>query len=783
MGAACQTCAKAEQSTKESISPTNIVAAATPIQNEETVIKFLSKVKLFQRLPKDVMTTLANACVPVEYKPKARIISQGDDGDQFFLIQVGEADVEVNGKKVATLKANDYFGESALLRNEPRTATITARTDLKALQLARERFDLLGLRERLEFPQRKAVGGGGMNELVTKPPSPKTEQERQDMIQALKNNDNLMSVVSLSDHNLDSMVDVAWKEEIKAGTKLITEGDLNADYFYIVQVGTFDVIIGESKSAEEGGPQTVGSIAAGGSFGELALLYFAPRAATIQARDACAVWVIDRKHFKDILAESSTAMAEEYVKYLDKVELLQPLQEEEKAALGRSLNEMTFTKGEVIFQQGEKGDAFYILIEGQVSVITDGREVTKLKATPEKPSFFGERALLNNEPRNATLQVLSEVAKTLTVDRQSFDMILGPLEELQTRGRQGKSKIQGKSAGMQISKTLPAGRKFGLIPRKDLRRVGLLGCGAFGAVELVEHTGLGDTYALKALSKGYVMKSGMQQNVLNEKNVQIMCDSPFIIKLFETYNGTQSLYFLLEPALGGELYAVYNKKGLFGKESHAKFYVAGVVNAFQHLHGKKIIFRDLKPENLLLNELGHIKLTDMGLAKVTVGKTFTTCGTPDYFAPEMIASTGHNQAVDWWTLGILAYELMAGHPPFESSHPMQIYQKVNKGINKVNFPKKCKGPVEDLVKNLCKKDPAERLAMRKGGAMNIRKHPWFSLFEWEKYDNGNMPSPYRPQVSNKKDMANFSAKKEDMPPSIPYKDDGSGWDDDFATCA
>ncbi|CAJ1404634.1 unnamed protein product [Effrenium voratum] len=476
------------------------------------------------------------------------------------------------------------------------------------------------------------------------------------------------------------------EEEVKAGTQLITEGDLNADYFYVVQSGTFNIII----SRGEEGPQTVGSISEGGSFGELALLYFAPRAATIQAKDACVVWVIDRKNFKEILAQSSTAMASEYVKYLDKVEILQPLQDEEKMALAKALTEMSFSKNEVIFQQGEKGDAFYILIEGQVSVVKDGREVTKLAASPEKASFFGEKALLSHEPRNATLQVISDSAKTLTVDKMSFDMILGPLEELRTRGKQGKSKLEGRAKPAASSSS----RKFGLITRKDLRRVGLLGCGGFGAVELVEHGG--DTYALKALSKGYIMKSGMQQNVLNEKNVQIMCDSPFIIKLYETYNGTQSLYFLLEPALGGELYATYNKKGLFGKDGHAKFYVAGVVNAFQHLHSKKIIFRDLKPENLLLTELGHIKLTDMGLAKVVVGKTYTTCGTPDYFAPEMIASAGHTLAVDWWTVGVLTFELMAGHPPFESAHPMQIYQKVNKGIGKVNFPPKCKGVVEDL---------------------------------------------------------------------------------------
>merc|ERR1711972_761360 len=140
------------------------------------------------------------------------------------------------------------------------------------------------------------------------------------------------------------------------------------------------------------------------------------------------------------------------------------------------------------------------------------------------------------------------------------------------------------------------------------------------------------------------------------------------------------------------------KKAFWGKVEHAKFYTAGTVFAFEHLHAKKIIFRDLKPENLLLNEKGEVKLTDMGLAKVVVGKTYTTCGTPDYFAPELIASKGHTDAVDWWTLGILTFELLSGHPPFESATPMQIYQKVSRGINKVQFPKKCKGDVESFIK-------------------------------------------------------------------------------------
>lgn len=749
---------------------------------DPSALQFLAQVKLFKRLPPEFHPVLAMACKPVTFEPGKAVITQGEEGHEFFMIQNGEASVLVGGHNVAVLKKGDYFGEVALLRDEPRNATIKAKTTLETLVVERDKFVELGLRDKLEFPVRKAVAGGGADE-VSKPPSPKTDEERQLMFDAIAKNANLRDTVSVDEIRAHLIIDLAWKEEVKAGQRIIEEGDLNAQHFYIIQDGFFDVLVKDKEDPDDTVPKKVGTLGPGDSFGELALLYFAPRAATIQAKGSGILWVIARKDFKEILAKSNDEVNKEIVKILHKVEMLNPLKDSEKEEMSKALEEMIFSKDEVIFQQGEVGEHFYILVEGEVAVIKDGKEEVRLTANKEKAQYFGEAALLNGAPRGATIQVTSETAKTYCLDRTSFDMLLGPLEQLKKRGKDGNAKVEKKALAGVIAASVGADgkKRFGNIQKKDLHRLGLLGCGGFGAVELVEHKTTKESFAMKALSKGYVVKSGMQQNILSEKEVQLLCDSPFIIKLFETFNGSQSLYFLLEVALGGELYATYNKKGLFGKEAHCKFYAAGTLCAFEHMHSRKIVFRDLKPENLLLNEKGHIKVTDMGLAKVVIGKTYTTCGTPDYFAPELILSSGHSHAVDWWTLGILIFELMVGHPPFEAQDPMQIYQKVMKGITKVGFPAKVKGTIEDLIKNLCKKEPSERLAMKKGGASNIRAHAWYKGFQWEAFQNLSMDPPYKPAVKSRTDLANFHVRKEDMPPVVAYKDDGSEWDKDFAT--
>lgn len=804
-------------------------------ENQEyaATMLFLSKVPLFKRLPRDQHPILASACEPVQFSAKSFVIRHGEEGSEFFVIRSGEANViAADGSKVNVLKEGDYFGEHALLHNEPRSASVQAVTALCALKITRDKFQSLKLNERLQFGNRKAVGGGGGGgEKTRKPPTRKTPAEREAIATAIKGNQNLQVIASLSEERMKQLADVAWEEKVEKGRQLITEGDLPADYFYIVKSGGFEYWIANKPGSTEASPKAtlrhsrqVGSAGPGGSFGELALMYAAPRAATVLATQDSVVWVIDRSDFKNILMKVSEDKVAEYEEYLQSVDVLSTLRHEERRALAEVMMEMHFVQGEVVIRQGEPGTTFYILCEGEAAVVKDGVEQVRLRGFPSgtKAQFFGERALLNREPRAATVTITSLYAKALVLDQESFNLILGPLEDIFKRRARVPSTCWGcwdcvhtglvsmkmHRAGGRRQLAIAAQREqqvkamarvdaeaqrvaaaTGIAPdgtkprvrRHDLRRIGVLGCGAFGTVELWEHKQTKDTFAMKGISKGFIVKSGMQESVMTERFILMMTNSKFIISLFETYNGTQTLYFLLEPALGGELHTTYIKQCFYGKAGHARYYAACVVYAFEHLHERHIIYRDLKPENLLLNAEGHLKVTDMGLSKFVIGKTYTTCGTPDYFAPELIQSIGHTSAVDWWGLGILLFELMTGHPPFEAESHMEIYSRVLKGIDCVSMPAAIDSALANLLKAILRKEPAERLPVRTGGTKNLKAHKWYSGFDWATLFALTMVPPYHPTVKSKADISNFNVRPEDLPQFFPYVDDGSGWDKEFAT--
>lgn len=200
-------------------------------------------------------------------------------------------------------------------------------------------------------------------------------------------------------------------------------------------------------------------------------------------------------------------------------------------------------------------------------------------------------------------------------------------------------------------------------------------------------------------------------------------------------------------------------------------YCAQIVSIFEYLHSKNIVYRDLKPENILIDKTGYLKLTDFGFAKVIEGRTYTLCGTPEYLAPEIILNKGHGKPVDWWTSGILLYEMIAGIDPFSDDDPMMVYQKILKG--KIKFPSSFDSNAKSLVKHLLEADLTKRYGNLKGGVNDIKGHRVFKNLDFTQLLAKQLSAPYIPKVKNGGDISNFSSYPDSdrMAVSVKKNDD------------
>jgi serine/threonine protein kinase len=286
---------------------------------------------------------------------------------------------------------------------------------------------------------------------------------------------------------------------------------------------------------------------------------------------------------------------------------------------------------------------------------------------------------------------------------------------------------------------------------------------------MVQEMGSGELFALKSVSKGYVAKDKISPYLINERNALYMCNSPFVLKLYDCYCENYFLSFLLELAQGGELQDTYCRRGFYGSLPHAKYYVASLSLALAHMHEMRIAHRDVKPENVVLSKDGTAKLADMGLSKVLKGKTYTVCGTIEFLAPEILGQGGYGPAADWWALGIVTYELMTGVTPFFRPYPMHIVQTIVEGIHLVKMPSQMKEQQGDeFVKGMCADLPSSRTPMKRHGVWEIKMQHWFVGFDWQQLEMGTMEAPYVPYFKSKTDLSNFTPGH-DEPPMIMYK--------------
>ncbi|VDM49752.1 unnamed protein product [Toxocara canis] len=324
-----------------------------------------------------------------------------------------------------------------------------------------------------------------------------------------------------------------------------------------------------------------------------------------------------------------------------------------------------------------------------------------------------------------------------------------------------------------MSKSSVIEKEFADLQLDQLDRLVTLGVGGFGRVDLVCISGdHSKTYALKTVRKKHIVEMRQQEHIFAERDIMMEVRSQFIVRMYKTFRDTRRVYMLMEVCLGGELWTLMRTRKYFDDDS-ARFYVACVVEAFDYLHRRHIAYRDLKPENCLLDSRGYLKLVDLGFAKkLEKGKkTWTFCGTPEYVAPEIILNKGHDIAVDYWALGIYVCELVLGRPPF------QTYTLILRGIRGLDIPnKRVSKAAASLVKKLCRDNPSERIGSGSGGIADIRKHKWFSGFDWDGLRTGSINPPILPLVTNAFDSSNFDSyppEEDDAPEEF------SGWDEGF----
>ena len=290
---------------------------------------------------------------------------------------------------------------------------------------------------------------------------------------------------------------------------------------------------------------------------------------------------------------------------------------------------------------------------------------------------------------------------------------------------------------------------------EDFKVLKVIGRGSFGKVCLVEYIPTHETYAMKSLKKDLLIEQEQIENTLLEKEILQTIDYPLLCGLIFCFQTEERIYFVMPFLSGGELFQHLRKFRTFDEEK-VRFYGAQIALALEYLHSKGIVYRDLKPENILMDEDGYLKLADFGMAKKLKDdeKAMSFCGTPEYLAPEIITMEGHDKNADWWSFGILLFEMLCGLPPFYVENLDKMYDMIKN--NPVKFPKRItlSDDAKDVIKKLLEKNPKKRLGAQ-NGIEEIKKHPFFASLDFDDIVQKKLKAPFIPELANDTDVQYF----------------------------
>nr|XP_033795849.1 cGMP-dependent protein kinase 1-like isoform X2 [Geotrypetes seraphini] len=606
------------------------------------------------------------------------------------------------------------------------------------------------------------------------PRFPKSSCAFRQIVKAIQANEVLKR---LGEEQLDTVVESFTLTQYGKGDSVILEGS-EGNTMYIIAEGELFV-------TQHGQP--LRTLSAGDVFGELAILYNCKRTATVTATTDVKLWEIDRQTYRTIVTQKHKQRRQAILGFLKEAHTLNGLSDTQLSRIIDSMEECKFHPGDIIVQEGDEGKSFFIILKGEVQVtkeVNGSQEQIRIMRAGE---HFGELALIRNSCRTATCRALRDVT-CITMSKEDFEETV-PLDtvelpkvdllDIEALHLTGKKRISFPDRPNVAPVPL---RLQDLVPvlYSEGRYMGqpvTLGTGGFGRVELVSW-GPGkpvEYFALKKIRKVHIVQTCQEEHVKMERQVLLQSHSPFVVRLYETFRDSRYVYMALEFCEGGELWTKLREAKYFTEEVTI-FCTACVVEALDYLHSNRIVYRDLKPENLMMDKHGYVKLVDFGFAKLLPKgeKTYSFCGTPEYLAPEILLNEGHDFAVDFWMLGILIFELLVGRPPFCSSDPQRIYSRILDG--EIYFPTYVSEAACSIISKLCRNRPGRRLGNARNGIRGIKKHRWFHKIKWEKLAAHQLSAPTAWLIKKGSPYVNFKRYSMDL---SAEEDEFSGWDEDF----
>jgi len=668
-------------------------------------INFLESDPNFGQMKDEERKLLAGACTVQVFARGEQILREGEVGDWMFIVMEGTVQTVDRCGNSFTKNPGTVLGSAAMMYTKHQVAGAKAVDRVVCLALAKSSL------ERLIGPVEDVIRRSAIKALL------------------LDNDDSSSELAYfklLTPYQQNAVIDRFEQMTYTQGEAIVTKGA--GSQLILVTEGEAAVLRQEvpGGTPAEVWAATKKVLSSGMAYGGQYLLNAATMEEPIVAiTEGAKLHRLGHGMVVEALGENLAEVIRlnELKKVISEIFLFKNLPDEQVDKTVRSLVQRKYAANEVIVEQGEEAVDFYLIHGGTIQVLKDGAQVRTLA----RWDYFGERALLTKERRSATCRAI-EPCTCFALEARVFLEIVGSFsKELENRMR-----LQDLDITMA-----------------DLRMKAVVGRGSFGIVKLVHHKDHKDdarkVYALKCVSKKQVVRQGQQKSISIEREINAQCYHPCIMQFIKTFQDSKTVYFLTEFLGGGDLFYAIREIGNLVKDQ-SQFYSGSIACALEYLHARSIMYRDLKPENVLLDFEGNAKLVDFGCCKKAL-RTNTLVGTPEYFAPETILGKGYTCAIDWWALGVMMHEFIVGPLPFgrETEDQLDLFREI------LEAPLQFPNYVTDesavgIISGLLERTPEMRIGASTRGAKEVKDHGYFKGFDWDALVGHYTKPPWTPNL-------------------------------------